>query len=97
MNSFDSEAPSSFLLYIDQNALYSYVMQECPLPTHDFRWLSRDRIQALDLRDISKDANVGYILEVTLDYPDELYDIQAHKDFPLACQKLALCNDLLSP
>ena len=97
MNSFDSEAPSSFLLYIDQNALYSYVMQECPLPIHDFRWLSRDEIQALNPRDISKDANVGYILEVTLDYPDELHDIQAHKDFPLACQKLALCNDLLSP
>ena len=97
MNSFDSETPSSFLLYIDQNALYSYVMQECPLQTRDFKWLSRDEIQALDLCGISKDANVGYILEVTLNYPDELHDIQAHKDFPLEGQKLALCNDLLSP
>ena len=40
---------------------------------------------------------MGYILEVTLKYPEYLHDIQAHKDFPLACQKLALRDELLSP
>ena len=95
-DSFDSKAASSFLLYINQNSLYSYFMQECSLLTNDFRWLSADEMRALNPRGIPDDLNVDYILEVTLIYPDELHDVQAHKDFPLACQKLTLCNDLLS-
>ena len=72
-------------------------MQECPLLIHDFRWLSTEEILALNPPGIPDDSNVLYILEVMLDYPDELHSIQAHRNFSLACQKLALCNDLLSP
>ena len=97
MESFDSGRESSFLLYIDQNAPYSYVMQEYRLPTHGFRWLSTEEIEDLNPPYIADDSNVGYTLEVTLKYPENLHDIQAHKDFPLACRKLALRDELLSP
>ena len=59
MESFDSGRESSFLLYIDQNALYSYVMQEYRLPTHGFRWLSTEEIEDLNPRYIADDSNVG--------------------------------------
>ena len=40
---------------------------------------------------------MGYILEVTLSYPEALHDIRAHKDVPLACDKLCIANEALSP
>ena len=43
---------------------------------------------------INKKIDVGYILEVDLKYPKELYEL--HNDYPLAPEKLAVTNDILS-
>ena len=37
---------------------------------------------------------IGYFLDVDLGYPDELHEL--HNDFPLAPEKLAVSNDMLS-
>ena len=41
-----------------------------------------------------KKSDRGYILEVDLEYPDELHEL--HNDYPLAPEKLAVCKDMLS-
>ena len=38
------------------------------------------------LMNIKSDSSAGYILEVDLDYPQELHDI--HNDYPLALEKI---------
>ena len=43
---------------------------------------------------ISKKSSIGYILEVDLEYPDELHVL--HNDYPLAPEKLAIPYDMLS-
>ena len=43
---------------------------------------------------INKKSDVGYILEVDLNYPKELHEL--HNDYPLAPEKLTVTNDILS-
>ena len=43
---------------------------------------------------IDKKSNVGYILEVDLEYPKELHEL--HNDYPLAPEKITVTNDMLS-
>ena len=43
---------------------------------------------------INEKSEIGYFLEVDLEYPDELHEL--HNDYPLAPEKLAVTNDMLS-
>ena len=67
------------------------------LPTHGFRWLTRDEIDHLSTRihslnDFDED---GYIFEVDLRYPTRLHD--QHNDYPLAPEHLEVTSNMLSP
>ena len=62
---YDPNKPLSYLVYLDANNLYGWAMSQC-LPTHDFRWLTRNQIDSLDVMEISDDTENGYILEVDL-------------------------------
>jgi hypothetical protein len=91
---FDSTGPRSYITYLDVNNLYGYAMTQA-LPIGDFRFLSRDEIDQLEVDNISDDATQGYILEVDLSYPRELHRL--HCDFPVAPEKLKVTHDMLSP
>ena len=43
---------------------------------------------------INEKSEIGCFLEVDLDYPNKLHDL--HNDYPLAPEKLAVTNDMLS-
>lgn len=44
---------------------------------------------------ILPDNKKGYILEVDLDYPQELHEL--HNDYPLAAEKMTVTPDMISP
>ena len=86
------ENPSEHILFVDANALYAYCMTQY-LPYGDYHWLDSNSINKFDVMKISDTSKIGYILEVTLDYPEELHDL--HNDFPLAPEKQTInYNDL---
>ena len=57
-----------------------------------FKWLKN--VDKFDVNSISEKSPIGYILEVDLEYPDELH--VPHNDYPLALEKLAIHHDMFS-
>ena len=51
--------------------------------------LNGQKIDNFDVNSVSKKIPIGYILEVDLEYPDELHVL--HNDYPLAPEKLMTC------
>ena len=73
------------------NNLYRWGMSQY-LPYGRFKWLKN--VDKSDVNSISEKSPIGCILEVDLEYPDELHVL--HNDYPLAPEKLAIPYDMLS-
>ena len=76
---FNPENPSKYLVYLDANNLYGWAMSE-PLPTKGFKWMTEEELQDW--------KNHTCILEVDLEYPEELHDL--HNEYPLAPERLTV-------
>ena len=82
--------------YYTVPGLHGWAMSQ-PLPTHGFRFLQPDEIEALavEVGELSDDAEDGYIFEVDLSYPQDPHD--AHDDYPLAPESLGIGREIYSP
>ena len=91
MKNYDAKKPSKFITYLDMNNLYGWAMSGYLL-YGGFSWLKN--VDNFGVKSISKNSSTGYILEVDLEYPDELHAL--HNDYSLAPEKLAIPYDMLS-
>ena len=89
---YDKSKPSSFISYLDANNLYGLAMCK-KLPLNNFKW-HYNKIDEKKIMKYSDDDDVGYILEVDLEYPKELHDL--HKDYPLAPEIMTVNENMLS-
>ena len=64
------------------------------LPTGGFRWLTEKEINNIDLAKYKEDSKKGVILEVVLEYQQELDDL--NNDYPLAPEKMKVTKEMLS-
>ena len=83
INDYDPKKTSTFISYLDMNNLYDWAMSEY-LPYEGFKWLKN--VDEFDVMSINEKSPIGYLLEVGLKYPDELYEL--HNDYPLAPKNL---------
>ena len=90
---YDPEKQKSYLLYLDANNLYGWAMSQ-PLPTGGFQWEKDCKKLQKTLVDHPYDSDHGYILEVDLEYPQELHE--THNAYPLAPEKLKVKEEWLS-
>ena len=88
---YDPKKSSMFITYLDMNNLHGWAMSEY-LPYGGFKWIKN--VDKFDVNLMSKKSDIGYFLEVGLEYPEELHEL--HNDYPLAPEKLAVSSDLLS-
>ena len=65
------------------------------LPYNNFEWVSPDVFKKINWKKISTEDYSGYVLEVDLLYPPELFE--KHSDFPLAPENIEINYNHLSP
>ena len=82
MNDFNSNLEKSFIAYLDANNLYGHSMSR-PLPYKNFKWI--EPLSQEFIMNYNENSDVGYTLEVDLEYPKELHDL--HNDYPLAPER----------
>jgi len=75
-DAFDCSKPRKFIQYADANNLYGWAMSK-PLPTGGFQWMKED---------INNWRNVPCILEVDVEYSEDLHDL--HNDYSLAPENI---------
>ena len=71
------------------NNLYGWSISEY-LPNGGFEWLKN--VDGFHLNSIDEKIETGYLLEVDLEYPDDLHEL--HIGYPLAPEKLAVSIDI---
>ena len=87
---FNKNKPSKYLMYLDANNLYGCAMSE-KLPTHGFKWLLDREIGKLFNNQVLQVwEKIPCILEVDLEYPENLHDL--HNDYPFCSEKVKCKN-----
>ena len=94
LSDYNPEKLSTFIGYEDANNLYGQAMVQY-LPISDFKWLTEREMQTFDVMTVDDEAEIGYILEVDLEYPTKLHDL--HSDYPLAPEKIEIAPEMLAP
>ena len=80
MKNYNKDVISSYLMYLDANNLYGWAMS-LKFPMNGFK-----RVEELSgfnerfIKNYNKNSDIGYFLEVDIDYPKELFNL--HKDLP---------------
>ena len=91
MKNYDPEKKSTFIQYLDANNLYGWAMSQ-NLPTHGFKWMKDITLEKVDEildktnHSMSNNGKKGYIFEVDLEYPKNLW--KKHNDYPLAPENI---------
>ena len=90
---YDPSKEHSYVIYTDANNLYGLALS-MPLPISNFKFLSEQEIEQLDIMNVPRDGDTGFFLEVDLDYPKCLH--REHNAMPLAPENIVITREMLS-
>ena len=92
MKSFNKKKLKKFLMYLDANNLYGFAMS-MKLPTHGFKKLTDKEIENLFNNQVVQVwEKTPCILEVDLEYPENLHDL--HNDYPFCPERVKCENNV---
>ena len=80
MRNYYKNIESSYLMYLDAIDLYGWAMSQ-KLPVNGFKWENDlSRFNERFIKNYNENSDIGYFLEVDIDYPEKLFNL--HKDLP---------------
>ena len=82
LKNYNKNIESSYIEYLDANNLYGWAMSQ-KLSVNDFKWIKKEELSNFNegfIKNYDENDNIGYFLEVDIDYPKELFS--PHKDLP---------------
>ena len=89
-NRYNKNKLKKYLMYLDANNLYGCAMSK-KLPTHGFKWLTSGEMENLFNNQVVQVwEKTPCILEVDLEYPENLHDL--HNDYPFCPERIKCKN-----
>ena len=80
MKNYNKDAMSSYVEYLDANNLYEWAMSQ-KLAVNGFKWVKNlSKFNEMFIRNYDENSDKGFFLEVDVDHPKKLFDLQ--KDLP---------------
>ena len=80
----DSTKKSVYLQYLDANNLYGWAMYK-KLSLNGYKWANVKEFDRDFIKNYDDNSDKGYLLEVDVEYPKELYS--SHRDLPFCVRK----------
>ena len=93
MKCYDSGKENKYIMYLDAKNVYGYAMSQY-LPYSGFKWLNQKEIDRFDVYSTGENSSIGYVLEVDLNYSDDLHEL--HNDYPSVPEKFKISKNMFS-
>ena len=98
IKNYNKNIESSFLIYLDANNLYGWAMSQM-LPVDGFKWIKNSDLSKFDenfIKNYDENSDIGYILEVDVEYPKNLYKLQSDLPFLPERMETNKCRKLVN-
>ena len=75
MKNYNKDVMSTYLMYLDANKLYGWAMSH-KLPVNGFKWVEKlSRFNEIFTENYNENSDIGYFLEVDIDYSEKLFNL----------------------
>ena len=96
MKNFNKDI-SSYLMYLDANNLYGWAMSQ-KLPINGFKWVEKSKLSRFNerfIKNYNESSDIGYFLQVDVNYPKKLFNLHKNLPFLLERKKVNKCEKLI--
>ena len=99
MKNYGKNKESSYIQYLDASNLYGWAMSQ-KLPVDGFKWIQASLTDKKFnkfiklIKNYDEESDEGYILEVDIEYPKKLHDLNSDLPFLPERMKINKCSKL---
>ena len=95
MKNYNKDIILTYLMYLHANNLYGWAMSQ-KLPINGFKWVEKlSRFNERFIKNYSESSDIGYFLEVDVDYSKKLFYLHKDLSFSPERKKVYECKKLI--
>ena len=84
-------------MYLDANNLYGWAMSR-KFPINGFKWVEKSKLSRFNerfIKNYNESSDIGYFLQVDVNYPKKLFNLHKNLPFLLERKKVNKCEKLI--